>query len=252
MMTASEKDYVYKISTEANQQFIATEAALRIVGSDSTTIKQAEIARIVAKLKLSYLGALARYREICEIDEEHRKEAWAKREPLPNHFIQSAFMQMNERILQINPKGVTFAAWIESETDFDEQMFEPEELQRWIDATGIDSACRFHGTQAAPAQTPTPPPGVADQTKAVVIASDSPAKRKRKPSWSVVAMPFMQPLYKTNKFRSASVFYKALLTATGTPDSPFTKANEKLFCPAAGTTVEQSTLGNYWAEIRGQ
>lgn len=56
MMTASEKDYVYKISTEANQQFIATEAALRIVGSDSTTINQADIARVVAQLKLSYLG----------------------------------------------------------------------------------------------------------------------------------------------------------------------------------------------------
>jgi len=251
MMTASEKDYVYKISTEANQQYIATEAALRIVGSDSTTIKQADIARVVAQLKFSYLGAIARYREICEKDEEHRNEAWAKREPLPDHFIQSAYMQKNERILQIDPKGVTFAAWIESEADFDKQMFEPEELQRWIDATGIDSACRFHGTQAAPAQTP-PPPEVADQTKAVVVASDSPAKRKRKPSWSVVAMPFMRALYKTKTFRSASVFYKALMAATGTPDSPFTKVNGKLFCPDAVTTVEKNTLGNYWAEIRGQ
>ena len=251
-MTASEKDYVYKISTEANQQFIATEVALRIVGSDSTTIKQADIARVVEQLKCSYLGALARYREICEKDEEHRKEAWAKREPLPDHFIQSAFMQKNERILQIDPRGVTFAAWIASDADFDKQLFEPEELQRWIDAIGIDSAYQFHGSQAAPAQTPTPLPEVAEQTKAVVVASDSPAKRKRKPSWSVVAMPFMQALYKTKTFRSASVFYTALMTATGTPDSPFTKVNGKLFCPDAGTTVEKSTLGNCWAEIRRQ
>ena len=252
MMTASEKDYVYKISTEANQQFIATEAALRIVGSDSTTINQADIARVVAQLKLSYLGALAHYREICEEDEEHRKEAWAKREQLREHFIQSAYMQKNERILQIDPKGVTFAAWIESEADFDKQMFDPEELQRWIDATGMESACRFHGPQAAPAQTPTPPPEVADQTKAVVVASDSPAKPKRNPSWSVVAMPFMQALYKTKQFRSAHVFYQALMAATSMPDSPFTKDNGKLFCPHAGTSVEESTLGNFWAEIRGQ
>ena len=252
MMTASEKDYVYKISTEANQQFIATEAALRIVGSDSTTIKQADIARVVEQLKFSYLGALARYREICEKDEEHRKEAWAKREPLPDHFIQSAHMQKNERILPIDPKGVTFAAWIETEAAFDKQMFEPEELQRWIDAAGVDSACWFHGTQSAAAQTPTPAPEVADQSKAVVVSSDLPAKRKRKPSWRVVAMPFMQALYKTKTFRSASVFYKALMAATGTPDSPFTKFNGKLFCPDAGTTVEESTLGNCWAEIRGQ
>jgi len=254
MKTASEKNNIYKISTEANPQFIATEAALRIVGSDSTTIKQADIARVVAQLKFSYLGALASYREICEKGEEHRKEAWAKRELLPDYFIQSASMQKNERILQIDPKGVTFAAWIKSEADFEKQLFETEELQRWIDATGIDSACRFHGTHTAPAQTPTTTPEEVGQIKAVVVASDSPAKRKRKRklSWSVVAMPYMQTLYKTKRSRSASAFYKILMAATGTPDSPFTKVNGQLFCLAAGTTVEQGTLGNFWAEIRGQ
>lgn len=251
-MTASEKNYFYKISAEANQQFVANEAALRIVGSDSTTIKQADIARVVEQLKFSYLGALALYRGICEKDEEHRKEAWAKREPLPDHFIQSANMQKNERILQIDPKGVTFAAWIKSEADFEKQIFEPEELQRWIDATGIDSAYRFHGTQAAQAQTLTHPPKVSDQTNALVITKNSPAKRKRKPSWRVVAMPYMQELYKTKTSKSASVFYKALMAAAGTPESPFTKLNGKLFCNAAGTTVEENTLGNCWAEIRGQ
>jgi hypothetical protein len=162
-------------------------------------------------------------------------------------------MQKNERILQIDPKGVTFAAWIKSEADFEKQIFESEELQRWIDAIGIDSAYLFHGTQAAQAQTPTPPPKVADQTKAVETAIDSPAKRKRnrKPSLRVVAMPYMQELYKTKKSKSASVFYKALMAATGTPESPFTKSNGKLFCDAAGTTFEESTLGNHWAEIRG-
>ena len=251
-MTASEKNNIYKISTEANPQFIATEAALRIVGSDSTTIKQADIALVVAQLKLSYLGALASFREICEKDEEHRKEAWTRRELLPDYFIQSASMQKNVRILQIDPKGVTFAAWIKSDADFEKQLFEPEELQRWIDATGIDSACRFHGTHTAPAQTPTTAPEEVGQIKAVVVASDSPAKRKRKPSWRVVAMPYMQTLYKTKRSRSASVFYKVLMAATGTPDSPFTKVNGQLFCPAAGTTVEQGTLGNFWAEIREQ
>lgn len=190
--------------------------------------------------------------QICEKGEEYRQVAWAEREPLPDHFIQSASMQKNERILQIDSKGVTFAAWIASGADFDKQLFESEELQRWIDATGIDSACRFHGTQAAPASTPTPPPEVADQTKTVVSTNDSPAKRKRQPSWSVVAMPFMQALYKTKTYRSASAFYKALIDATDKPDSPFTKVDGKLFCPAAGTTVEKNTLGNFWAAIRGQ
>jgi len=161
-------------------------------------------------------------------------------------------MQKNERILQIDPKGVTFAAWIKSDADFEKQLFEPEELQRWIDAIGIDSACRFHGTHTVPAQAPTTVPEEIGQIKAVVVASESPAKRKRKLSWRVEAMPYMQTLYKTKRSRSASAFYKVLMAATGTQDSPFTKVNGRLFCLAAGTTVEQSTLSNCWAVIRGQ
>lgn len=77
-----------------------------------------------------------------------------------------------------------------------------------------------------------------------------PVRRNRKPSWSVVAMPYMRQLYKDGRYKSATVFYKALLQRADTPDSPFTKHIGELYCAASGTTVAEGTVGTKWAEIR--
>ncbi len=96
----------------------------------------------------------------------------------------------------------------------------------------------------------TPAPVVPDQT--VTTASDAPAKRNRKPSWAVVAMPYMKSLFSAGKFKSSTVFFEALKRRADTPDSPFKLVNRELYCTEAGTTVSSGTLGNAWPEIRAQ
>jgi hypothetical protein len=87
----------------------------------------------------------------------------------------------------------------------------------------------------------------------VVVAGDKSAKRKnRKPSWVVEAMPYMEKLYAAGKYRSCSVFFKALKNSVGKDDSPFTLVKDELYCDKAGTTVAESTLGNVWKAVRGQ
>ena len=101
----------------------------------------------------------------------------------------------------------------------------------------------------APAQTTaTPAPVVA-----VESASDGPAKRSnRKPSWATVAMPYMKDLFAAGDYKSATVFYKALMRLAGQPDSPFKVVNRELYCTEAGTTVSNGSLGNAWPGIRAQ
>ena len=98
----------------------------------------------------------------------------------------------------------------------------------------------------APAQSPaTPAP--------VVTASDGPAKRSnRKPSWATVTMPYMKALFAAGDYKSAAVFYKALMHRAGQSDSPFKVVNRELYCTEAGTTVSDGSLGNAWPEIRAQ
>lgn len=46
----------------------------------------------------------------------------------------------------------------------------------------------------------------------VVTASDGPAKHSKiKPSWATVAMPYMKSLITAGHYKSASMFYKALM-----------------------------------------
>ena len=94
----------------------------------------------------------------------------------------------------------------------------------------------------------TPAPEVA-----VAPASDGPAKRSnRKPSWATVAMPYMKALFAVGDYKSAAVFYKALMHRAGQSDSPFKVVNRELYCTEAGTTVSDGSLGNAWPEIRAQ
>jgi hypothetical protein len=85
------------------------------------------------------------------------------------------------------------------------------------------------------------------------VASDTSANRKnRKPSWVVEAMPYMKKLYANGKYRSCSVFFKALKNGVSSEDSPFTLVKGELYCDKAGTTVAESTLGNVWKDVRTQ
>jgi hypothetical protein len=84
----------------------------------------------------------------------------------------------------------------------------------------------------------------------VVVACDTPTKRNRKLSWRTVAMPYMKLVFSQGKYKSATVFYKLMLTRADTQGSPFTKLNGELFCKAARTTVSQGSMGNVWAVIR--
>ena len=82
-------------------------------------------------------------------------------------------------------------------------------------------------------------------------ASDGPTKRSnRKPSWATVAMPYMKSLFTAGHYKSAAVFYKALMSRAGESDSPFKLVNRELYCTEAGTTVSNGALGNVWPEIR--
>lgn len=84
-----------------------------------------------------------------------------------------------------------------------------------------------------------------------VVASDGQSNRRnRKPSWAVVAMPYMKELYAKGNYRSSSVFYKALKNKVDDDNSPFKLVKGELFCPQAGTTVGESTLGNVWHKVR--
>ena len=80
---------------------------------------------------------------------------------------------------------------------------------------------------------------------------DAPAKRSnRKPSWATVAMPYMKSLFTAGHYKSASMFYKALMQRAGESDSPFKLVNHELYCTEAGTTVSDGALGNVWPQIR--
>ena len=98
--------------------------------------------------------------------------------------------------------------------------------------------------QTAPAtDTSTPAPVVAD--------GDAPAKHSnRKPSWATVAMPYMKSLFTAGHYKSASMFYRALMHRAGEAHSPFKLVNHELYCTEAGTTVSKGSLGNVWPQIR--
>lgn len=96
-----------------------------------------------------------------------------------------------------------------------------------------------------------PTPTQEAETPAPVVVASKPAKRKsRNPSWVVEAMPYMKRLYASGKYRSNSVFYKALKNNVINDDSPFTLVKGELYCDKAGSTVAEGTLGNVWKTVR--
>jgi hypothetical protein len=91
-------------------------------------------------LKAAYKLALSHYQAISDVDLDAVPDKWTLRPPMPKGAIQSADMQKCERTLEHELKGGTFSAWLAySPTDFDAQMFERLEIQRWIEAIKIQS-----------------------------------------------------------------------------------------------------------------
>ena len=119
---------------------------------------------------------------------------------------------------------------------------------RELNPVGLDGweACATiaaRATESAPTQTATPVPVATD--------GDAPAKHSnRKPSWATVAMPYMKSLFTAGNYKSASMFYKALMRRSGESDSPFKLVNRELYCTEAGTTVSEGSVGNKWPQIR--
>ena len=109
----------------------------------------------IRALKSAYELALNHYQAIDNIVAVPDK--WASRPPLPNGAIQSAGMQRCERLLQDAPKSGMFAIWLEyHSTDFETQIFDRLEIQRWIDAIQTQSGCDLKNA-ATIKQTATPP-----------------------------------------------------------------------------------------------
>ena len=123
---------------------------------DTPTYKAA-----INDLRAAYQIALNYYKLIMDSDKENR---FITRLPLQADAIQSEKMMMCERLLE-NDKGSMFAGWLTyGKTDFDSQLFERDEICRWLTAVGLKSVYSF-GT--APAQTAEPAP-VAESTSVFV------------------------------------------------------------------------------------
>lgn len=147
----------------------------------------------------------------------------------------------NERTLQALPSDGTGHCL--------STMFARDEIHRWVREMGRKSAYSFEPvvdshSEEHPASLP---PKVSAPARVA-----APSRASRKPPWSAVAMPYMRQLYKDGKFKSYTVFYRALLQRADTPDSPFTKFKGELYCAVAGTTVAEGTVGTKWAEIRSR
>ena len=85
----------------------------------------------------------------------------------------------------------------------------------WDDWQEVDKDTPTSQSDPAPAQaaeTPVPEVTASGGTK---------KRRHRKPSWATVAMPYMKELYGAGRYKSAAMFYQALVSRAGESDSPF-------------------------------
>jgi hypothetical protein len=57
-------------------------------------------------------------------------------------------------------------------------------------------------------------------------------------------------VYRSGSFRTAEVFYRALLNKADSSDSPFIKSNGELFLKGIGKTVAKKTIVNNLPAIK--
>jgi len=87
-----------------------------------------------AKLSTAYALTLDAYRKL--FFESENSIPYQVQNPAGG--IKSAAMQACERIAAAEPKAATFFGWLESgQSKLDNQTFEREELDRWMDENGI-------------------------------------------------------------------------------------------------------------------
>lgn len=98
----------------------------------------------------------------------------------------------------------------------------------------------------APAQTTATP--------APVVAGNEPvpaSKRTRKRrTWRDVAMPYVVETYRAGKYKTAHVFYVALVNKAGLENSPFTLHDRELFMTDIGKPLAEKTIENAMPEIK--
>lgn len=115
-----------------------------------------------------------------------------------------------------------------------------------LSAEVADGASGKAGPDAGPAQnTATPAPVVAGNEPVLV----SKRTRKRR-TWRDVAMPYVVETYRAGKYKTAHVFYVALVNKAGLENSPFTLHDRELFMTDIGQSLAEKTIENAMPEIK--
>ncbi len=91
-------------------------------------------------------------------------------------------------------------------------------------------------------------------TPALVVAGNEPVPARKRPSkrrtWRDVAMPYVVETYRAGKYKTAHVFYVALVNKAGLENSPFTLHDRELFMTDIGKSLAEKTIENAMPEIK--
>ena len=98
-------------------------------------------------------------------------------------------------------------------------------------------------------QDETHPPAGYEQSMSDDRASAARHRRRRK-TWRDVALPYVAEAYQSGKYRTAHVFYKALINKAKAQNSPFTVHDNELFLSEIGQSVSVKTIQNAMPEIK--
>lgn len=138
---------------DCQEEFLGTEAAKLIAGAYDDAQKHDSYRITLELLRRSYEVALGHFRKISQLDESHN---W--RDSPPYTSLQSVALQQCIRLLDVDPKGATIAAWLSRPTTvFEAQKFGRQELQQWVDARGFKSEYQFFALAVAVEPSPTEP-----------------------------------------------------------------------------------------------
>lgn len=123
----------------------------------------------------------------------------------------------------------------------------------WADERGLMEAT----TRPAPPVADTAPLAknaseVATAELATVVVETPPLPKVPKPrkTWRSESWGYVVDVYRLGSFRTAEVFYKALLNKADSSDSPFIKSNGELFLKGIGKSVAKKTIENNLLEIK--
>lgn len=96
---------------------------------------------VLQTMKDDYLSAMNYCKGIQARDESDK---WVSRPQWPRNVLKSADMERCERLLEVDPKGGSFAGWLaHTSTDFEDQVFVRAEISRWIAATSLEPKYQF-------------------------------------------------------------------------------------------------------------